>query len=104
MLTLYQDGRQIGFAKATKTSGPAKVYWRRLNSKSGPLKVSILKDSKNSVGERSEPKCSCQSRFVGYICIGRNFEISLRQRGIVTECVCIVHKNKQSAHTQIISW
>ena len=32
MLTLYQDGRQTGFAKATKTSGAAKVYWRRLNS------------------------------------------------------------------------
>ena len=32
MLTLYQDGRQTGFAKATKTSGAVKVYWRRLNS------------------------------------------------------------------------
>ena len=25
--------RRRGFAKATKTSGAAKVYWRRLNSK-----------------------------------------------------------------------
>ena len=33
MLTLYQEGRQTGFAKATKTSGAAKVYRRRLNSK-----------------------------------------------------------------------
>ena len=33
ILTLYQDGRQTGFAKATKTSGAAKVYRRRLNSK-----------------------------------------------------------------------
>ena len=33
MLTLYQDGRQTGFAKATKTFGAAKVYWKRLNSK-----------------------------------------------------------------------
>ena len=33
MLTLYPDGRLIGFAKATKTSGAAKVYCRRLNSK-----------------------------------------------------------------------
>ena len=36
------------------------------------------------VGEQSElTECSCQSRFVGCICIGRNFEISLRRRGIV---------------------
>ena len=33
MLTLYPDGKLTGFAKATKTSGAAKVYWRRLNSK-----------------------------------------------------------------------
>ena len=33
MLTLYQDGRLTGFAQDTKTSGAAKVYWRRLNSK-----------------------------------------------------------------------
>ena len=33
MLTLYPDGRLTGFAKATKTSGTAKVYWRPLNSK-----------------------------------------------------------------------
>ena len=32
MLTLYPDGRLTGFAKATKTSGAAKVYWRQLNS------------------------------------------------------------------------
>ena len=33
------------------------------------------------IGERSEPtECSCHSRFVGCICIGRNFEISLRRR------------------------
>ena len=42
MLTLYPDGRLTGSAKATKTSGAAKVYWRR-------LKVSIFKDSKNSL-------------------------------------------------------
>ena len=33
MPTLYPDGRLTGFAKATKTSEAAKVYWRRLNSK-----------------------------------------------------------------------
>ena len=33
MLTLYPDGRLEGFALAMKTSGAAKVYWRRLNSK-----------------------------------------------------------------------
>ena len=33
MLTLYPDSRQTGFAETTKTSGAAKVYWRRLNSK-----------------------------------------------------------------------
>ena len=33
VLTLYPDGRLTEFAKATKTSGAAKVYWRRLNSK-----------------------------------------------------------------------
>ena len=33
MLTLYPDCRLAGFAKATKTSGVAKVYWRRLHSK-----------------------------------------------------------------------
>ena len=33
MLNLYPDGRLTGFAKATKTSGAAKVYWRQLNSK-----------------------------------------------------------------------
>ena len=33
MLTLYPDGRLAGFALAMKTSGAAKVYWRRLNSK-----------------------------------------------------------------------
>ena len=37
MLTLYPDGKLTkaakGFAKAAKTSGAAKVYWRRLNSK-----------------------------------------------------------------------
>ena len=33
MLTLYPDGKLTGFAKNTKTSGAAKVYWRRLNSK-----------------------------------------------------------------------
>ena len=27
------DGRLRGFAKTMKTSGAAKVYWRRLNSK-----------------------------------------------------------------------
>ena len=27
----------------------------------------------------------------------------LRRRGIVNECVCIVHKNKQSAHAQNIT-
>ena len=32
MLTLYPDGRQTGFAKATKTSRAAKVYWRQLRS------------------------------------------------------------------------
>ena len=32
MLTLYPDGRLTRFAKATKTPGAAKVYWRRLNS------------------------------------------------------------------------
>ena len=40
MLTLYPDGRLTGFALATKTSGAAKVYWKRLNSKK---KVSVLK-------------------------------------------------------------
>ena len=48
MLTLYPDGRLTGFAKATKTSGAAKLYWRRLNSFlcwSGLLKEDILKDS-----------------------------------------------------------
>ena len=40
MLTLYPDGRLIGFALATKTSGAANVYWKRLNSKK---KVSVLK-------------------------------------------------------------
>ena len=33
MLTLHPDGRLTGFSKATKTSGAAKLYWRRLNSK-----------------------------------------------------------------------
>ena len=33
MPTLYLDVRLTGFAKASKTSGAAKVYWRRLNSK-----------------------------------------------------------------------
>ena len=33
MLTLYPDGRLTGFAKAAKTFGAAKVYWRRLKSK-----------------------------------------------------------------------
>ena len=32
MLTLYPDGRLTGFALDTKTSGAAKVYWRRLRS------------------------------------------------------------------------
>ena len=46
--------RLTGFAKATKTSGAAKVYWRRLNSKrTEPSCVgvdsSILKDSKKFV-------------------------------------------------------
>ena len=36
------------------------------------------------IGERSElTLCSCHLRFVGYVGIGRNFEISLRRRGIV---------------------
>ena len=36
------------------------------------------------IGEQSElTVSSCQSRFVGRVCIGRNFEISLRRRGIV---------------------
>ena len=30
MLTLYPDGRLTGFAKATKTSGAAKVCWSGL--------------------------------------------------------------------------
>ena len=33
MLTLYPEGRLTGFALATKTSGAAKVHWKRLNSK-----------------------------------------------------------------------
>ena len=33
ILTPYPDDRLTGFEKATKTSGVAKVYWRRLNSK-----------------------------------------------------------------------
>ena len=33
MPTLYLDSRLSGFAKSTKTSGAAKVYWRRSNSK-----------------------------------------------------------------------
>ena len=33
MLTLYPDGRLTRFALDMKTSGAAKVYWRRLNSK-----------------------------------------------------------------------
>ena len=52
MLTLYPDGRLTGFAKATKTSGAAKVYWRRLNSKrSLPMLewTSESEYSKNSV-------------------------------------------------------
>ena len=40
MLTLYLDGRLTGFALDTKTSGAAKVYWRRLNSKRS---LSVLK-------------------------------------------------------------
>ena len=33
MLTPYPDGRLTGFARARKTSGAAKVCWRRLNLK-----------------------------------------------------------------------
>ena len=40
---------------------------------------------KQVIGERSElTLCSCHLRFVGYICIGRNFEFSSRRRGIVS--------------------
>ena len=47
MLTLYLDGRLTGFALDTKTSGAAKVYWRRLNSKrSLPVLKWVLKDRK----------------------------------------------------------
>ena len=57
-----------------------------LASEASPLSVHVNRDS-----------------WAGCICIGRNFEISLRRRGTV-ECVCIVHKNERSAHAQIISW
>ena len=52
MLTLYPDGRLTGFALATKTSGAAKVYWKRLNSKK---KVSVLKWA----SESEYLKCPC---------------------------------------------
>ena len=56
---------------------------------------------KGIIGERSElTVSSCQSRFVGRVCIGRNFEISLRRHGIVYG-MRVVHKNERSAHALI---
>ena len=48
------NDRQTGFAKATKTSGTAKVCWRQLNSKrSLPVLewTSESEDLKNSPGQ-----------------------------------------------------
>ena len=47
MPTLYPDRRLTGFAKATKTSGAAKVYWRRLNSKGSLPMLEWTSESEN---------------------------------------------------------
>ena len=52
------------------------------------------------IGKRSElTVSSCQLRFMGRVCIRRNFEISLRRRGIVYGIR--VHSAQLSAHGPI---